>query len=79
MSTSAAKKYYAEAKRIGIAEGEAEGIAISIIRILRKRLDEPSVELQNKIMNIKSISELDELLDFAFNCVSLGEFETAFN
>jgi hypothetical protein len=111
MSPSAAKKYYAEATRIGrtegiakgIAKGEARGIARgrtegrakgiaegiargevkgeakSIIRILRKRLDEPSIELQNKIMNIKSISKLDELLDFAFNCVSLGEFETAFN
>jgi hypothetical protein len=84
MSPSVAEKYYEEAMTIGLAKGKAEGfargVAKSIIRILRNRLDdEPSVELQGRIMGIKSMDKLDELLEFAFNCVSLGEFETALN
>ncbi|MDR2346295.1 MAG: Rpn family recombination-promoting nuclease/putative transposase [Planctomycetaceae bacterium] len=63
----------------GEARGEAKGIASAIIRLLNRRVGEPSLELQDKIKSIRSIDKLDELLDFAITCVSLGEFETAFN
>ncbi|MDR2761419.1 MAG: hypothetical protein LBB88_02315 [Planctomycetaceae bacterium] len=69
----------AEGEAIGEARGEVRGKAQSIIRILRNRLEEPPTRLQNRIMNVKSIAKLDELFEFAFNCVSLGEFETALN
>ncbi|MDR2169404.1 MAG: DUF4351 domain-containing protein, partial [Planctomycetaceae bacterium] len=95
MSMTIAEKYYtkattkgkAEGKAEGIAEGiitgkvegKAEGIAESIIRILRKRLGEPSANLQTQIMGVRSEDKLYELLDFAYTCVSFGEFSTAFN
>ncbi|MDR2344829.1 MAG: DUF4351 domain-containing protein [Planctomycetaceae bacterium] len=95
MSPSAAETYWNEATIQGEARGEARGetrgIAIgeargemrgevnSIIRVLRRRVGEPSAELKSRIMNIQSIDKLDELLDFAATCVSLGEFATALN
>ncbi|MDR2344992.1 MAG: DUF4351 domain-containing protein, partial [Planctomycetaceae bacterium] len=95
MSPSAAETYWSEAtiqgeargiekgKAIGEATGEARGevrgAANAIIRVLRRRVGEPSAELKNRIMNVRSIDKLDELLDFASTCVSLGEFATALN
>ncbi|MDR2346177.1 MAG: DUF4351 domain-containing protein [Planctomycetaceae bacterium] len=95
MSPSAAETYWNEATIQGEARGETRGIAIgeargeargkaigevnSIIRVLRRRVGEPSAELKSRIMNIQSIDKLDELLDFASTCVSLGEFATALN
>ncbi|MDR2172381.1 MAG: DUF4351 domain-containing protein [Planctomycetaceae bacterium] len=83
MSMTIAEKYYTKAttkgKAEGIAEGKVEGIAEGIIRILRKRLSEPSANLQAQIMGVRSEDKLYELLDFAYTCVSLGEFSTAFN
>ncbi|MDR2172180.1 MAG: DUF4351 domain-containing protein, partial [Planctomycetaceae bacterium] len=70
----------AEGKAEGISEGKAEGKAENIIRILTRRFDKsPSMRLQRQIMSVKDINKLDELCDFAFDCVSLGEFATAFN
>ncbi|MDR2345668.1 MAG: DUF4351 domain-containing protein, partial [Planctomycetaceae bacterium] len=66
-------------KSIGETIGEARGAANAIIRMLRRRVGEPSAELKNRIMNVRSIDKLDELLDFASTCVSLGEFATALN
>ncbi|MDR2344993.1 MAG: DUF4351 domain-containing protein [Planctomycetaceae bacterium] len=63
----------------GKAIGEATGAANAIIRMLRRRVGEPPVRLRNRIMSIQSIDKLDELLDFASTCVSLGEFATALN
>ncbi|MDR2345382.1 MAG: Rpn family recombination-promoting nuclease/putative transposase [Planctomycetaceae bacterium] len=63
----------------GEARGEVRGAANAIIRVLRRRIGEPSAELKNRIMNVRSIDKLDELLDFASTCVSLGEFATALN
>ncbi|MDR2704155.1 MAG: DUF4351 domain-containing protein [Planctomycetaceae bacterium] len=60
-------------------EGNAEGEAKSIIRILSRRLESPSMSLQDKIRSIQDIDKLDELTDFALTCVSLDEFETALN
>ncbi|MDR2170766.1 MAG: hypothetical protein LBP59_11540, partial [Planctomycetaceae bacterium] len=69
-----------EGKAEGIFEGIAKGKAENIIRILTRRFDKsPSMRLQRQIMSIKDIDKLDELCDFAFDCVSLGEFATAFN
>jgi DNA-binding protein len=83
MVDSVATRLYREGEAIGEARGEARGEAIgkakSIIRFLRNRVGMPSVELQEKIKSIRSTDKLDELLDFASTCVSLGEFETAFN
>jgi hypothetical protein len=59
------------------AEGEAEGRVKMIIRILSRRLESPSVLLQNRISSIRNIDKLDELADFALTCVSLDEFATA--
>ncbi|MDR2172116.1 MAG: hypothetical protein LBP59_18380, partial [Planctomycetaceae bacterium] len=73
-------KGIAEGKAEGISEGIAKGKAENIIRILTRRFDKsPSMRLQRQIMNVKDIDKLDELCDFAFDCVSLGEFATAFN
>ncbi|MDR2170494.1 MAG: DUF4351 domain-containing protein, partial [Planctomycetaceae bacterium] len=67
-------------KAEGISEGIAKGKAENIIRILTRRFDKsPSMRLQRQIMSVKDIDKLDELCDFAFDCVSLGEFATAFN
>ncbi|MDR2345647.1 MAG: DUF4351 domain-containing protein, partial [Planctomycetaceae bacterium] len=63
----------------GKVEGKAEGKAEGIIRILTRRLGNPSAKLQKQIRDVKDINELDELFDFAITCVSLGEFATAFN
>ncbi|MDR2344994.1 MAG: DUF4351 domain-containing protein [Planctomycetaceae bacterium] len=91
MSPSAAETYWNEAaiqgEARGIEKGEARGIekgkaigeANAIIRMLRRRVGEPPARLRNRIMSIQSIDKLDELLDFAFTCVSLGEFATALN
>jgi hypothetical protein len=46
---------------------------------LTRRLGNPSAKLQKQIREVKDINELDELIDFAITCVSLGEFATAFN
>ncbi|MDR2170952.1 MAG: Rpn family recombination-promoting nuclease/putative transposase [Planctomycetaceae bacterium] len=61
----------------GIAKGETRGIARAIIRLLTCRFEEPSARLQKKIMGIQSEAKLEELLDFAASCVSIGEFATA--
>ncbi|MDR1484311.1 MAG: Rpn family recombination-promoting nuclease/putative transposase [Planctomycetaceae bacterium] len=79
MVDSVATRLYREGEAIGIARGKAIGKAKSIIRFLRNRVGMPSVELQEKIESIRSTDKLDELLDFASTCVSIGEFETAFN
>ncbi|MDR2172012.1 MAG: hypothetical protein LBP59_17850 [Planctomycetaceae bacterium] len=70
----------AEGKAEGRVEGKVEGKAESIIRILTKRFDESvPMKLQNQIMTVNNIDKLDELFDFAWDCVSIGEFSTAFN
>ncbi|MDR2169055.1 MAG: hypothetical protein LBP59_02830 [Planctomycetaceae bacterium] len=47
---------------------------------MTRRFDKsPSMRLQKQIMSVKDIDKLDELCDFAFDYVSLGEFATAFN
>ncbi|MDR1485958.1 MAG: hypothetical protein LBT09_14210 [Planctomycetaceae bacterium] len=79
MSPTAAETYYNQAMTIGEAKGEAKGKALSVIRALTRRIEEPSVEVKDKIMNVQSESKLDELFDFALTCVSIGEFETALN
>jgi hypothetical protein len=61
----------------GIAKGRTEGRAKMIIRILSRRLELPSMPLQNRISSIQDIDKLDELADFALTCVSLDEFATA--
>ncbi|MDR2346613.1 MAG: hypothetical protein LBE18_11145, partial [Planctomycetaceae bacterium] len=61
------------------AEGISKGKAEDIIRILTRRIEKPSAKLQKRIREVKDINELDELIDFAITCVSLGEFATAFN
>jgi hypothetical protein len=65
----------------GRVEGRIEGIvedrAKMIIRILSRRLELPSMLLQNRISSIQNIDKLDELADFALTCVSLDEFATA--
>jgi flagellar biosynthesis/type III secretory pathway protein FliH len=63
----------------GLSEGLSKGKAEDIIRILTRRLEKPSATLQKQIREVKDINELDELIDFAITCVSLGEFATAFN
>jgi hypothetical protein len=60
-----------------LAEGQSEGRAAMIIRILSRRLAPPSKTLQKKICSIRNINKLDELADFALTCVSLNEFMTA--
>ncbi|MDR1483453.1 MAG: hypothetical protein LBT09_01370 [Planctomycetaceae bacterium] len=83
MSKNTTVKFYTEAKTEGRVEGivigETNGIAKSVIRRLQKRFSEPSERLKTSIMAIKNEDQLYELLDFAYTCVSLGEFETAFN
>ncbi|MDR1483454.1 MAG: DUF4351 domain-containing protein, partial [Planctomycetaceae bacterium] len=79
MSKNTTVKFYTEAKTEGRTEGRAEGIAKSVIRRLQKRFSEPSEKLKTRIMAIKNEDQLYELLDFACSCVSIGEFETAFN
>jgi hypothetical protein len=87
MSRNTTVKFYTEAKTEGRTEGRAEGrtegraegIAKSVIRRLQKRFSEPSEKLKTSIMAIKNEDQLYELLDFACTCVSIGEFETAFN
>ncbi|MDR2345634.1 MAG: hypothetical protein LBE18_06175 [Planctomycetaceae bacterium] len=69
----------AEGRTEGRAEGETGGKAEAIIRILTRRLDRPSAKLQEQISEVKNVQKLDELIDFAVTCVSLGEFATAFN
>jgi hypothetical protein len=64
-------------RAIGETRGRAMGEIRAIIRVLSHRVGEPSEELQNRIMEIQSIDKLDELLEFASTCVSLGEFATA--
>jgi hypothetical protein len=63
----------------GIAKGIAKGKAKSIIKCLTVRFEMPSAKLQKQIMKVNDIDKLDELVDFALTCVSLGEFATAFN
>ncbi|MDR1485959.1 MAG: Rpn family recombination-promoting nuclease/putative transposase [Planctomycetaceae bacterium] len=95
MSPTAAETYYNQAMTIGEAKGKAEGEAkgkaegeargkakgkaLSVIRALTRRIEEPSMEVKDKIMSVQSESKLDELFDFALTCVSIGEFETALN
>jgi flagellar biosynthesis/type III secretory pathway protein FliH len=91
MTPTAAETYYNQATTLGFKKGfkkgkaegkvlgKAKGKAVSIIRALARLIDEPSARLKKRIMQIQSESKLDELFDFAFECVSLGEFETALN
>ncbi|MDR2171084.1 MAG: DUF4351 domain-containing protein [Planctomycetaceae bacterium] len=76
----ACAKFFEKHNKAVLAKGKSEGIAKNIIRILTRRFDKsPSMRLQRQIMSVKDIDKLDELCDFAFDCVSLGEFATAFN
>jgi hypothetical protein len=59
------------------AEGRVEGKVEMIIHILSRRLELPSMSIQNKISSIQNIAKLDELADLALTCVSLDEFLTA--
>ncbi|MDR2761762.1 MAG: DUF4351 domain-containing protein [Planctomycetaceae bacterium] len=81
------KRYIKRGEAKGIVKGEAKGIAKGksearaedIIRFLTRRFQEPPKKLQRQIMSVHDLEQLDELIDFAATCVSIGEFATAFN
>jgi hypothetical protein len=61
----------------GRANGMFAAKAEDIIRVLTRRFNIPPKQLQDEIRDVRSIEKLDELLDFAITCVSIGEFSTA--
>jgi hypothetical protein len=69
--------------KIGEKKGKFDGMFVAksdaIIRVLTKRLETPPKKLQDKIRKVRSIEKLDELIEFAATCVSIGEFATALN
>jgi hypothetical protein len=78
-----AKPFIKIGKKMGEKRGKADGMfaakADDIIRVLTKRFELPPKKLQDQIRNVRSIEKLDELIDFAITCVSVGEFATALN
>ncbi|MDR2760993.1 MAG: DUF4351 domain-containing protein [Planctomycetaceae bacterium] len=69
------KRYIKRGKAEGLVKARAE----DIIRFLTRRFQEPPKKLQRQIMSVRDLEQLDELIDFAATCVSIGEFATAFN
>jgi F0F1-type ATP synthase delta subunit len=63
----------------GRVEGERKARADEIIRVLSRRLEVPPKSIQQKIRSIRNIDKLDELVEFAWACVSVNEFVTALN
>ncbi|MDR1924247.1 MAG: hypothetical protein LBQ66_07730, partial [Planctomycetaceae bacterium] len=78
-TTEAAEKATAEATVKTRAETQAKAKAEEIVRILSRRLESPPQLLQQKINQVSDVDKLDELIDFAWTCVSVDEFVTAFN
>jgi hypothetical protein len=56
-------------------EGRAQGRAADIIKVLRRRLGEPSPEIEQLINAIRSEERLDDLLNAAVDSSSMAEFE----
>ncbi|MDR1924617.1 MAG: Rpn family recombination-promoting nuclease/putative transposase [Planctomycetaceae bacterium] len=63
----------------GEIKGEIKARADEVIRVLSRRLEVPSKSTQKKIRSISNIDKLDELVEFAWTCVSVNEFATALN
>ncbi|MDR1924684.1 MAG: hypothetical protein LBQ66_09935, partial [Planctomycetaceae bacterium] len=74
-TTEAAEKATAEATVKTQSKAKAE----EIISILSHRLKSPSKNLRQKIKQVSDIDKLNELAEFAWTCVSVDEFATAFN
>ena len=58
-------------------EGEAKGEAKSILRTLTKRFQTVSPTITEKIHGLTDLAEIERLADFAYDCQTLAEFETA--
>ncbi|MDR1492086.1 MAG: Rpn family recombination-promoting nuclease/putative transposase [Planctomycetaceae bacterium] len=61
----------------GIAEGIEKGIAEGILRTLNKRFKRVPKKFEKQILTIANLEKLEELADFAYDCVTLDEFEKA--
>ena len=64
---------------IGCEKGEVMREAKSIIRTLTKRFQTVSPTTNEMVFAISDLDELERLADFAYDCQSLAEFETALN
>ena len=59
-------------------EGEAKGEVRAIIRTLTKRFkQQPPKALEEKLLAMTDLEQLNKLAEFAFDCDSMAEFETA--
>ena len=68
----------AKGKAEGLVEGEAKGEVRAIIRTLTKRFNQqPPKALEEKLLAMTDLEQLDKLAEFAFDCDSMAEFETA--
>jgi hypothetical protein len=61
----------------GIEKGIEQGIKQAILRTLSKRFKGVPSKIEKRILSIADLEKLEELADFAYDCVTLGEFEKA--
>ncbi|MDR2346749.1 MAG: hypothetical protein LBE18_11840 [Planctomycetaceae bacterium] len=62
----------------GMAAAIARGQADTIIRILTMNFKKPPIKLQREIKKVKSLDQLQDLMEFMVLCESLDDFATAF-
>ena len=67
----------AEGAAEGKAEGKVEGVVRAILRTLTRNFGTVPESISARVQAVTNIDKLDELLDMAYDCADLDEFERA--
>ena len=67
----------AEGAAEGKAEGKVEGVVRAILRTLTRNFGTVPESISARVQAVTNIDKLDELLDMAYDCADLDEFEKA--